>query len=415
MSTKFAAATDAAVRAIVRRARERRAAEDHTLGDGLQLRVGARRATFSLKYVDRRTGRQERVTLGYYPATSLAEARRRAKEHQARIEDPAVRASPARERRGVDASPTFDRLAEMRIATEGRHSLAPQTRDYYRWCLAAHASRWIGSMPASEVRTEDVISVVDRVARAAPTTADRVQAAIASVFTWGMRERIVASNPARGIARRAADAPRTRVPTDDEMRGLVAAIGSAWEPTASQDLRRILLLLLLTGARSSEVRLAEARDLRWEGHGSYAGPVWAVPGDRLDRGRRVRGRTKGGREKLVPLSRQAAALFREALGAAAGRDRLFDVAEGRAVSYAMARACSRAGLAGDERVTPHDFRRAVATWLGDRGERPDVIEEILGHSPKGVTRLHYNHSRLLPLVADALQRWADHLSSLQLR
>lgn len=62
-------------------------------------------------------------------------------------------------------------------------------------------------------------------------------------------------------------------------------------------------------------------------------------------------------------------------------------------------------------MTPHDFRRAVSTWLGDRGERPDVIEMILSHSVRGVTRVHYNLSLLLPLVADALQRWADHLDA----
>src|SRR5262245_20724604 len=49
-------------------------------------------------------------------------------------------------------------------------------------------------------------------------------------------------------------------------------------------------------------------------------------------------------------------------------------------------------------VTPHDFRRAVSTWLGDRGERPDIIEAVAGHAPSGVTRLHYNLSLLLPLV-----------------
>lgn len=68
-----------------------------------------------------------------------------------------------------------------------------------------------------------------------------------------------------------------------------------------------------------------------------------VPGDSLRKGRRVRDRTKGGREKVLPLSRQAAALFREALDAAGERDRLFDVAERRHVSYAMQRACVRLG------------------------------------------------------------------------
>jgi integrase len=194
---------------------------------------------------------------------------------------------------------------------------------------------------------------------------------------------------------------------------MLRGIESAWEPTASADLRTILHLLLLTGSRNSEVRVAERGDFRWHGHAGYPGPVWVVPGDRLWRGKRVRGRTKSGREKVLPLSRQAACLFRRSVDAAGERERLFDVAERRSVSYAMARACSRVGLVGDRAVTPHDFRRAVSTWLGDRGERPDIIEAIAGHAPRGVTRLHYNLSLLLPLVGSALQRWADHLDTLR--
>jgi hypothetical protein len=30
-----------------------------------------------------------------------------------------------------------------------------------------------------------------------------------------------------------------------------------------------------------------------------------------------------------------------------------------------------------------------------------------------VTRTHYNHSLMLPLLADAYQRWADHLDRLE--
>src|SRR5262249_6856523 len=69
-------------------------------------------------------------------------------------------------------------------------------------------------------------------------------------------------------------------------------------------------------------------------------------------------------------------------------------------------------LTGDQSATPHDYRRSISTWLGDHGERTDVIETILGHSPQGVTRTHTNRSLLLPRVAQALQRWADHLDEL---
>ena len=175
---------DIRLRSIVRRAREERRTFEVRLGDGLELRAGVRKTSFSLKFVDRRTGRQERVNLGYYPAIGLSEARRRAKEHQARIEDPQVQANPARERRDRASMPTFRQLAERRLV-DGR--LAQSTRDYYHWCLETHVHGAIGDLAGCDVRTDDVIAIVDAVARKAPTTADRIQTAIASVFSWAVR------------------------------------------------------------------------------------------------------------------------------------------------------------------------------------------------------------------------------------
>jgi len=130
MSTKSSLLTDLSVRTIVARAQRERRTIETRLGDGLELRAGVRKASFSLKFVDRRTGRQERLTLGYYPSIGLAEARRRAKEEQARIADPKVLANPARERRDISAMSTFKKLAELRLA-DGR--LADTTTDFYRW------------------------------------------------------------------------------------------------------------------------------------------------------------------------------------------------------------------------------------------------------------------------------------------
>jgi len=131
MSTKISSPRTSVYAALLRAQRERRTIEAR-LGDGLELRAGARKAAFSLKFRDRRTGRQERLTLGYYPAIGLAEARRRAKEEQARIADPKVLANPVRERRDVSSMSTFKELAELKLADE---NLADTTRAYYRWCF----------------------------------------------------------------------------------------------------------------------------------------------------------------------------------------------------------------------------------------------------------------------------------------
>ena len=48
------------------RARRERRTIEARLGDGLELKAGVRKAAFSLRFRDRRTGRQERLTLGYH-------------------------------------------------------------------------------------------------------------------------------------------------------------------------------------------------------------------------------------------------------------------------------------------------------------------------------------------------------------
>ena len=83
---------------------------------------------------------------------------------------------------------------------------------------------------------------------------------------------------------------------------------------------------------------------------------------------------------------------------------------GECISKTMRRVRAEVGLAD---LTTHDLRRAIATWAGDSGIRPDVIDAILSHKPRDVTRIHYNHSTLDPLVRNALQGWADHLDRLR--
>jgi len=164
---------------------------------------------------------------------------------RARIADPKVLANPARERRDVSSMSTFKELAELRLADE---RVVDTTPAYCRWCLEIYAYPRMAGMAAGEVRTDDVVTIVDTVAKRAPATADRVQCAIASVFTWGMQERIVTANSARGIPRRAADLPRDRVLRDCELRLLLEGLRSHRLNT-SPDLSNNLHRLLLTGAK----------------------------------------------------------------------------------------------------------------------------------------------------------------------
>ena len=76
------------------------------------------------------------------------------------------------------------------------------------------------------------------------------------------------------------------------------------------------------------------------------------------------------------------------------------------VSKAMASLREVAGIAD---VHLHDMRKAITSWLGERGERPDILDRILHHGSKNVTDTHYNFASMEKWLRDAWQAWADHV------
>jgi integrase len=60
-----------------------------------------------------------------------------------------------------------------------------------------------------------------------------------------------------------------------------------------------------------------------------------------------------------------------------------------------------------EGVTPHSFRRTVATFL-DRASGPDLAAEMLGHTSSKITKEHYIEpdEKVDPVTADILEALA---------
>ena len=252
------------------------------------------------------------------------------------------------------------------------------------------------------------------------------------MFKWGRAQRLVSNTPTSGLAKHGPKVARDRVLSDGELKIFWDALHLDDAPV-SKAIRRIITLAAFTGQRRSEVAGACVSELNLDGDA----PAWIIPGDKNARGKLIRGRTKSGREQTVQLSKQVVAVFKEALGEfdksekpihvfPAGYDaesgkkapRTLHI-HGESVSKAMRRvrqavvdAAEKAGeksSLGD--VTVHDLRRTMATYLGNQGVHPVVLETILGHAREGVTRKHYNHALMTEQVREALQLWADHFCS----
>jgi integrase/recombinase XerD len=213
----------------------------------------------------------------------------------------------------------------------------------------------------------------------APATIARRTAAARSFFRHLQLVGTRGDNPAAELElpRRARTLPRTLSAGEAE-RLITAASGVS--PRALRD-RALVELLYGAGLRVSEAVGLERAAVDLEG-------------------RLVRVLGKGGKERIVPVGRQAIESLRRYLGRGRPhldrrhRPELFLNAKGGPLTRAGAFLILRrlAGAAGleAERVHPHLLRHSFATHLLEGGADLRSVQEMLGHADLGTTEL-YTH------------------------
>jgi integrase/recombinase XerD len=251
--------------------------------------------------------------------------------------------------------------------------------DAYRRDLTLLAA-WLGRA-AGTATTDDLERwlAAMRADGLAPATIRRRGAAARSFFRHLVLIGARAENPAAELElpRRPRRLPRTLSPREAE-RLVEAAAG-----TAPRDLRDRALVELLYGAG---LRVSET--------------VGLVRGAVDLEGRLVRVTGKGGKERVVPIGREATEAVRRYL--ARGRpflDRrhrpeLFLNAQGGGLTragafFVLRRLAARAGL-DPERVHPHLLRHSFATHLLEGGADLRSVQEMLGHADLATTEI-YTH------------------------
>lgn len=400
---------------------------------GLVLRAkGGPTGGFTWFYTYTVDGLRRAPKIGEYPLQGLSDARDLADEWRKQV---LAGADPIAQRHAAEVEgTTFRQLMDMRLAVG---DIRPSTAAAYRKMLELDAGTIMES-PASEVTARGIVKLIDKRLgkRGANRQADYFKTALSSVFKFGLSRRIVEVNPTIGLGKRDAGVPRTVTLTMEEVAVLWGGLSRGAELTGavvrkhaqaarsftvSAPVRAALQLMLLTGQRRGEIAGAKVSEL--VGLDTDA-PAWVIPGDTKLRGRTARvvfGRTKNGNEQRVPLSRQAAQLFRDALALRADQRShyVFPADLGRVKVGAAPRfphidpaTLSRANdrfwsSAGKDGLHTHDLRRTMATWLGEAEIASDVIRLALNHSAVDVTGRVYNHAKLVGPLRRAMQMWAD--------
>ena len=314
------------------------------------------------KFIYSFQGRARWYTIGSANKVGIAAARMMARKlggEVAHNRDPQAEKMAAA--RGGD---TFTRLAKLYVddyAKKNNKSWAQADALVQKYLLP----RW-GRMSAADVRRQHVKTLMRTIA--APVLANQVLAAASAIFSWGIREDLVAANPCLRVDRNKT-ASRARVLSDTE-------IPIFWQEFDAAGLvaSTALKVLLLTGQRPGEVRAMRREhivDGFWEMPGKPV-PSLKWPG------------TKNARDHKVWLPQAAQDLIAD-LG---DGGLVFAGERGGAIDdldVAMRMACATLKA---ERATPHDLRRTHGTMITRLGFGRDAMNRIQNHVEGGIASVY---------------------------
>jgi integrase len=347
-------------------------------------------------------GREARVTLGTWPALSLAEARKRAQGARAAVADgadPAADKRQARTERQARAElPTVaDRLAEWQAANERRWS--PRYAGEVARLCDRELLPTLGTRPLAEIDRAGWTTVLAAVSRRTPAQGASLYRVAASFLAHADAHGWIAEHslPRRGAAKIApAVRSRDRVLTDDELRRVWAATA-----TMRAGSRCFVRLLICTGCRADEA----------------AGITMAELDPTLNRWRLPAHRAKNDRAHVMPLPPPLMAGL-VALTPAAERERfpgyrLLGRSRGAPLTGFSKLKTALDAASGVSGWRFHDLRRTVRTKLAALGVAPDIAERCLNHaSAVGTLAQVYDRHDYAAEIIGALARWQAALAVL---
>ncbi len=389
----------------------------------LSVRIGTKKKAFV--YIGRIANGKDPVrrTIGYFPKTTLDEARAIAiawGKQVARGLDPKEERKKAEAKEAMTVRRTAKSVLEDYIAdlpSRPRNRQVPkEIATIRREFLDPDRNPWLGK-PLAEVTAKDISIVIGAIRdRPAMGQAFNCFGYMKSFFDWAMsperREDYgLSQNPFEGTKPKQLKLykkKRTVLPNIYEVRAYWTATTETPYPYG-----RFFEAVLLVGA----VRKTELARARWPEF-DFEMKLWTVP----------RARVKNGEqnlEHLVPLTDEMIALLQEirrSQGPNHG-DYVFSTTNGQKPinGFSKAMTALRARMqkillemkpeAAQNHIRLHDTRRLVRSALAEIGV-PDVVAElVIGHGLKGIQGL-YNQYLYLPQIRNALTLFARSLKEI---
>lgn len=343
--------------------------------DGLLIRITPK-ASISFYYRFSWQGKQVRFKISSYPEMSLGEARELVIKYSRIVQDgldPRLAKIDGEKSSllGDIATSFLKDYAELELTDNSialyKSTINKYIKPYYNLDIERHP--YIGW-----------IKFFDEVRRkSSSSNAGSILKRIKTIARWSKSRGAIKGSEVLDIplsAIGASHSKRHRVLDWNELIGLWRQVGLA---KAAPRCRYCLYLLILTGARNSEIREARRDEFDIEN------ATWTLPPERSKTNRMVR----------RPLSTGALKYIHE-LDMIHGKGREFLI-EGESrlkplTTHAVARFSKRMNKhLGYPEFVPHDFRRTISTRLSELKVMPHVTEKMLGHELGGIMAIYNKH------------------------
>ncbi len=229
-------------------------------------------------------GADKLLTLGEYPFTSLKDAR--TEYMKASFQVKALRRGS---KDGADPVKEIKLKAERRIKEDAEHKQAPTVagliKDYIEKYAQKRNRNWKeiqrmlnkevapdwGKRKAKDITKRDVNLLLEKIVdRGSPATSNQVLKFIRKMFNFAIEQDMQQHTPCMGVKIKAKETPRERALNEDEIRILWKVLNTC---SISDEVRRALLLVLVTGQRPGEVSAMH--------RGEIDGRWWTIPGEAI--------------------------------------------------------------------------------------------------------------------------------------
>lgn len=368
-----------------------------TEGNGFCLRVSPK-GTKTWFYRYKFGGKEKWLTIGNFPVMGVAEARKAFNDLW--------------EIRQSDQDP--EDIIQKKLLQKN-NNVKTLISDWYNNYIVKHRKQpqqikqqidadiipLLGTLEIEKIQPRDIAKALDNIVqRGSPVHANKVLSTLKQVFNYAVSRGEITINPAINIRARdigGVEKPRDRNLDLDEIKKIWLFLDSD-NHSMSIQIRNAIKIILLTGARTGELRLAKWSEFNFEKS------LWIIPPENNKIGLSMKIHLSELTKKLL-LEIKEISLSNFVLAGVDDDSPLGD----KSISKAIQRIQKRVGI---PQWTAHDLRRTFATQLGETLRiDPVVIEKCLGHKMPKIMAT-YNKDEMLYQRKEALDKWSSLIEEL---